>query len=89
MLKNRIIPAFVLAGLVGVAACERQEETRIETVPPTTETPATTPGTTVEPMPGTMHDDTLHYTDPNLQPGTPGAAGTPGAPGMTTPQDTL
>jgi hypothetical protein len=88
MLKNRIIPAFVLAGLVGVAACERQEETRIETVPPTTETPATTPAPTVEPMPGTMHDDTLHYTDPAMQPGAtqPGAVGTPGT---TTPQDTL
>jgi hypothetical protein len=88
MLKNRIVPAFVLAGLLGVAACERQEETRIETVPPTTETPATTPAPTADPMPGTMHGDTMYHTDPAMQPGAttqPGAAGTLG----TTPQDTL
>jgi len=63
MIKNRIIPAFVLAGLVGVAACERQEETRIETTPTTTETPApatTDPMMTDPMMRDTLHQDTLH-----------------------------
>lgn len=68
MLKNRIVSAFVLAGLVGVAACERQEETRIETVPPTTEVPATTPAPAIEPAPSTdpmMMDDTLMQPAPD------------------------
>jgi hypothetical protein len=77
MLKNRIVPAFVLAGLVGVAACERQEETRIETVPPTTEAPATTPApTTTDPMMHgdtmMMHGDTMMHQQPGTMPGTPG-----------------
>jgi hypothetical protein len=61
MLKNRLIPAFVLAGLVGVAACERQEETRIETTP-ATEAPVAEPAPmTQDPaMMDPMYDDTLH-----------------------------
>ncbi|MBA4156041.1 MAG: hypothetical protein H0X65_01015 [Gemmatimonadetes bacterium] len=65
MLKNRIIPIFAVAALVGAAACERQDETRVET--PATETitpspavdPITTPGATMDPMDPMIHDDTL------------------------------
>jgi hypothetical protein len=61
MIKNRLIPAFVLAGLVGVAACERTEETQIETTP-ATEAPVAEPApmTTDPVMTDPMYDDTLH-----------------------------
>jgi hypothetical protein len=69
---NRIIPAVALVALVGATACERREETRIET--PATEAPAVTPAPTVEPVP--MTTDTPYgtdpaMTDPAMQPGAP------------------
>jgi hypothetical protein len=57
MMKTRILSALALTALVGVAACERQEETQIQT--PATEAPATAPAPAT--MPATdMHADTLH-----------------------------
>jgi hypothetical protein len=55
-MKNRIFSAIALTALVGATACERREETRIET-PATTEAPATAPAPTMTPAP--MGDDTL------------------------------
>jgi hypothetical protein len=78
MLKNRIIPAIALTALIGVAACERREETRIETTPATTESPAVAPApTTTDPAhTGPMTTDPAH-------------TGTPGMYGDTLRRDTL
>lgn len=65
MLK-KIIPVVALTALIGATACERREETEIET--PATET--VTPAPTVEPAPPVttdtmpLHDDTLMDTIP-------------------------
>jgi hypothetical protein len=48
---NRIVPVLALTGLVAATACERREETVIET--PATEAPVTAPAPTVEPAPVT------------------------------------
>jgi hypothetical protein len=80
MMTNRILSALALSALVGVAACEREQETRIDV--PATEAPATAPA------PGTMDpaytDPTLTdpaYTDPTMT--------DPMMHGDTLPQDTL
>lgn len=56
-MNKRIFSAIALTALVGATACERREETRIET-PATTEAPATAPAPTMTPAP--MGTDTLH-----------------------------
>ncbi len=81
MVKNRIIPAFALAGLIGIAACEPRDDVRVDQ---TQEVPP--PAQTVEPLPPAqdpmmepMPEDTLLYPEDTL-PQDPATPGTPGDP---------
>ncbi|CAN5534591.1 hypothetical protein BH24GEM3_BH24GEM3_09250 [soil metagenome] len=86
-MKNRIFTALAFAGLMGMAACGPQDETRVDDM--TIEAPAAAPTmepaptTTTDPMMAPMHDDTLMMHDTM-----PGATTVPpaGTPQTTTPR---
>lgn len=93
MISNRFFAALAVAGIVGIAACDQQDDVRVDDTAPATEVqttdpgfgttdPATTPGTTGTTDPAlTPADDTLMNDTAAIGEGMEGTTGTTGTTG--------